>query len=526
VIRISTCPGAGGRAGHKFGADLIFCAMKRRDFVWGTASTAAMLSFNRISIAQQFDFQPIWNEIQKNHDGSVKRLQAWIRQPSIAAENRGMNEGCELTIQMLREAGFQSVTKMPTDGQPGIFATLDAGATRTLGMYLMYDVKQVDPSEWSSPPWDAAIVDKPGLGKVVMGRGAVNQKGPEAAFLAALHAIQGAGRKLPVNLVLVAEGEEEVGSPHIPQIVRKPEVVAAFKKAGGVFMPSASQSLDGNITITLGAKGVIEVELVSTGERWGRGPSRDIHSSNKARVDSPAWHLVQALTTLVSTDGNDPAIPGFADKARPISAAEKKMCADAANRMSEEVAKQQMGVKRWVRDVDWQTALELLMSRPTVNIEGLVGGYTGPGGKTILPHKAVAKLDLRLVPDMTANEALAALKAHLANKGFGDIEVNMTGGYDPNSTAADASLIRGQLNVYRRAGVDPVILPRSAGSWPGYVFTGEPLKLAAGHFGLGHGNGAHAPDEYYVIESTNPKVQGMDGAVRSFVEYLYEMAVV
>jgi len=165
------------------------------------------------------------------------------------------------------------------------------------------------------------------------------------------------------------------------------------------------------------------------------------------------------------------------------------------------------------------------MSRPTVNIEGLVGGYTGPGGKTILPHRAVAKIDMRLVPDMKASEALAALKAHLAKHGFGDIEVNMTGGYDPNSTSADAALIRAQTAVYKHNGIDPIVLPRSAGSWPGYVFTDEPLRLAAGHFGFGHGNGAHAPDEYYVIESKNKNVQGMDGAVKSFVEYLYEVAV-
>ena len=169
-------------------------------------------------------------------------------------------------------------------------------------------------------------------------------------------------------------------------------------------------------------------------------------------------------------------------------------------------------------------ALELLMSRPTVNIEGLVGGYTGPGGKTILPHRAVAKLDLRLVPDMTAAEALAALKAHLAKRGFADIEVNMTGGYDPTSTARDALVIRAQETVYRRSGIEPLLLPRNAGSWPGYIFTGDQLRLPAGHFGLGHGSGAHAPDEYYVIESTNPKVQGIDGAVRSYVEYLYEVA--
>src|SRR5881409_784872 len=466
----------------------------------------------------------IESEIEKRHDESIQRLQHWVRNPSIAAEDRAMDEGCDLMMRMAREAGFQTAKRIDTDGHPGVFAALDAGAPRTFGLYFMYDVKQADPAEWSSPPFDAAIVDKPGFGKALVGRGAVNQKGPQAAFLAALHAIRGAGRKPPVNFVLVAEGEEEIGSPHFPQIVRQPEVLAALKRSVGIFMPAATQGLDGQVTITLGAKGVIECELVSSGERWGRGPRQDIHSSNKARVDSPAWHLVQALATLVSPDGNDPAIEGFADKARPLSATERAMLAEAARRLDERAAKQLLGVERWVRDVSWPEALELLMSRPTVNIEGLVGGYTGPGGKTILPHKAVAKLDLRLVPDMTAAEALAALKAHLAKRGFGDIEVNMTGGYDPNSTAADALLIRVQETVYGRSRIDPIVLPRNAGSWPGYVFTGDPLRLPAGHFGLGHSSGAHAPDEYYVIESTNPKVQGFDGAVRSYVEYLYEVA--
>jgi acetylornithine deacetylase/succinyl-diaminopimelate desuccinylase-like protein len=505
-----------------------FSPPDRRTFLQGAAAaaaaTAATLAMPRWAQAHPSDLEAIRAEIEKRHDESVKRLQDWIRQPSIAAENRGMNEGCELTMRMLRDAGFQQAAKVPTDGQPGIFATLDVGAPRTLGLYYMYDVKQADPAEWSSPPFEAALVDKPGLGKVVMGRGAVNQKGPEASFLAALHAIRGAGKKLPVNLVFVAEGEEEIGSPHFPQIVRRPEVMAALKNCLGIFMPSASQGLDGEVTMTLGAKGVIECELISSGERWGRGPRKDVHSSNKARLDSPAWHLVEALATLVSPDGNDPAIEGFADKARAISEAEKKMIAEAARRLSEAEAKKLLGVDHWVHDVSWREALELLMSRPTVNIEGLVGGYTGPGGKTILPGKAVAKLDLRLVPDMTAAEALAALKAHLAKKGFGDIEVRMTGGYDPNSTPADASLIRVETEVYRKGGIDPVILPRSAGSWPGYVFTGAPLHLAAGPFGLGHGSGAHAPDEYYVIDSKNPKVQGMDGAVRSYVELLYGLA--
>src|SRR6202030_3112276 len=256
----------------------------RRTFLQTAAAGAAALALPRWThgAAAASDLDPIFAEIQKRHDESLKRLQTWIHQPSIAAENRGMNEGCELTMQMLRDAGFQQVTKVPTDGQPGIFATLDAGAPKTLGLYFMYDVKQVDPSEWSSPPWEARIVDKPGLGKVIIGRGAVNQKGPEATFLAALHAIRGAGKKLPVNFVFVAEGEEEIGSPHFPQIVNRPEVQAALRKCTGIFMPFAAQGLAGDVTMYLGAKGVIELELISSGEKWGRGPRKDIHSSNKA----------------------------------------------------------------------------------------------------------------------------------------------------------------------------------------------------------------------------------------------------
>jgi len=130
---------------------------------------------------------------------------------------------------------------------------------------------------------------------------------------------------------------------------------------------------------------------------------------------------------------------------------------------------------------------------------------------------------LRLVPNMTAADALAVLKAHLTKHGFADIDVNMTGGYDPNSTSVDSGLIKSQIAVLKNSGIDPIILPRSAGSWPGYVFTGAPLNKPAGHFGLGHGSGAHAPDEYFVIESSNPKIQGIDGATMSFVQYLYEL---
>src|SRR5213595_3125451 len=383
------------------------------------AAYAALPSFGAEDLA------PVYDEIRKRHDEAVQRLQDWIHQPTIAAEGVGGEEGVQHFIRMLKDAGFQRADRVPTEGFPGIFATLDAGAPRTVGLYFMYDVKQVDPAEWSSPPWEARLVDKPGFGKAIVGRGAVNQKGPEGAFLAALHAIRGAGRKLPVNLVLVAEGEEEIGSPHFPQVVRRPEVMQALAKCAGITMPSAAQEPDGEVTINLGAKGIIECELVASGEKWGRGPAKDIHSSLRASVDSPSFHLVQALNTLVTPDGVDPAIDGWYERVRPLSPAEEKMIDVAAKREREETMKKQLGVQRWVRDISFREAEERLAGKPTVNIEGLVGGYTGQGGKTVLPHRAVAKLDFRLVPDQTVDDCLKKLRAHLDKRGFADVEINV-----------------------------------------------------------------------------------------------------
>ncbi|MFL6531028.1 MAG: M20/M25/M40 family metallo-hydrolase [Chthoniobacterales bacterium] len=482
------------------------------------AITVTVPSFTRAD-----DLSDVKAEVTKRHDEAVKRLQDWIKLPSIAAEGLNTQEGAEYMAKLAKDAGFQKAEVVQTKGKPGVFATLDAGAAKTVGLYFMYDVKQFDPAEWKlAQPLSADLVEKEGLGKAIIGRGAVNQKGPESAFLAALHAIKGANKKMPVNLVMVAEGEEEIGSPNIADLALKPEVQAALKKTVGVFMPSSMQDLDGVVTISLGAKGVVELELVSSGEKWGRGPAKDIHSSLKAMVDSPAWHLVKALNTLVSDDGNEITIDGY-PKPQAASEDEKKMIVDATKRRSEESSKKQMGVKTWIGDLPWAEANERLESQPTANIEGLVGGYTGPGGKTVLPHKAVAKMDFRLVPGMHAADVVPAIKAHLAKRGFGDIEVNMSGGYDPTQTAANTPLIQAQVSVLKRAGIDPVMWPRNAGSYPGFVFTNPPLSLASGHFGLGHGSGAHAPDEYYVIDSANPKIQGYDGAVMSFVEYLYEL---
>ena len=228
------------------------------------------------------------------------------------------------------------------------------------------------------------------------------------ACLAALHAFQAADAKLPVNLVLVCEGEEEIGSPNFRQVVFKPEVEAALKKCVGIIIPLGNQDPDGSVQINLGAKGVVELELVASGEKWGRGPSKDVHSSLAAQVDSPAWHLDPGAQHARASGRPHAGGRGLLREGAPAHGR-----AAAPHPRRRRVAKTQRGSRRssrsastrWIADASpGATSIMRLVSQPTINIEGLVGGYTGPGGKTILPHRAVAKIDMRLVPDMTAKD--------------------------------------------------------------------------------------------------------------------------
>ena len=445
--------------------------LDRRSLLSVTAATAGALFTPGAALAESGDMAALRKAVAAGHDTTVKRIQDWIALPSIAAENRDMQKGADYMAALARDAGFQTVKVVPTDGAPGVFGVMDNGAKRWVGVYFMYDVKQYDPAEWTSPPLEARIVDKPGFGKVMVGRGAVNQKGPEGTFLAALHAFKASGRKPPVNLVLVAEGEEEIGSPHFRQMVTRPEVLAALKRCEGVFIPSAWQNQQGAVDVNLGAKGIVELELIATGGGKSGGPAKDVHSSYKAMIDSPAWRLVHALDTLVSADGNTPAIDGWFENVRPLTTREKALIAANAKNGSEADQKKAFGVTRWIDDLPYQQALERLASQPTVNIEGLVAGYTGPGGKTVLPGRAVAKIDLRLVPNQTRAEAEKKLRAHLDKRGFTDIAIKVGGGYDPTETDENARIIRAEAATYQRQGVTATLIPRLAGSWPGSTFT-------------------------------------------------------
>lgn len=462
--------------------------------------------------------------IAADHDQALARLREWIALPSINAEKLNRQEGAELMQRMLLDAGFDTARIIPTDGAPGVFARIDAGAPTTLAVYFMYDVKQFDPSEWSRPPLEGQLVERDEGKTVLIGRGAINQKGPEATFLTAIRAFRATGTPLPVNIVLVAEGEEETGSEHFGQITSEPEVAKALAGAVGVILPVAWQGDDGSVEIFLGAKGVAEIQLVADGARSGRGPGMEIHSMNAARVENPAWRLIKALDTLVADDGYTPTIDGWMDEVRPLTA-EQLALIDAGMRPTAEAGlKKSLKVQGWIAGEDFRTSLARLASQPTVNIQGLVSGYTGPGGKTSMPSRAEAKIDFRLVPDMRADQAVAKLRAHLDKRGFQDIEIVPGGIYGPTETPRESAIVNALVNALSDAGVPHTLNPRLAGSWPGYRFTDPPVSLPAVFVGIGQGGQMHAPDEWYLIDAKDPRLAGIDRQALFYAEFLYALA--
>jgi acetylornithine deacetylase/succinyl-diaminopimelate desuccinylase-like protein len=465
----------------------------------------------------------IYAYIDRNQSAHLEQLRRWVRQPSISAENRGIREMAAMLRDDLRQLGFQEAELVPTSGHPGVWGFHDAGAAKTLAVYMMYDVQPVEPSDWRVPPFDGAVVDHE-LGRVLMARGAVNQKGPERAFLNAVASIRAVAGKLPVNLMIVAEGEEELGSPHFPEVIARYE--ARLRRANGVLFPFPSQTPTGDVSTSLGVKGIVYFEMEARGAQSG-GPTRaEVHGSLKALADAPAWRLVQALSTLTTPDGNTITVPGYYDAIRPPNDEEQRLVNGylAAWSGQEQQMRDALAIRNWIGGLSGRESLLQYLFTTTLNIDGIGGGYTGPGVKTILPHRATAKLDSRLVPNQTPDDALRLIRSHLDARGFRDIEIRKLSGYPPAQTSVSAPLVQAGLGVYNKYGRRTTVTPRVAGSAPYYIFTqrlGLPLFMG----GLGYGSGAHAPNEFILVHPrAGSRVAGLPEMEKFYVDLLYAMA--
>lgn len=463
----------------------------------------------------------IYAYIDANLDDHVGELQRWVRQPSISAQDIGIVEMATMVRDDLERIGFTETELVETDGHPGVWGYYDAGADKTLMMYMMYDVQPVDEDDWQTPPFAGNIVDHE-RGRVLMARGATNQKGPQRALLNAIASIIETTGTLPVNLMVTAEGEEELGSPHYPQIVDKFE--QRLMQADGVLFPFNSQSPDGNVLINLGVKGILYVEMEAKGGAQGGPTKHEIHGSYKAIVDAPALRLIQAIASLTTPDGNTITVPGYYDGIRPPTPEEQRLINGMLADWDDEQLQQALGVQRWI---DGQTGLDAIMEylyMPTLNVDGIWSGYTGEGSKTILPHIATAKVDSRLPLGLDPEQALAKIREHLDHVGFDDIEIRKLGGYPGAQTSVDAALVQAAIGVFNKRGIEVSVRPRLAGSAPFYQFTerlGLPLVFAA----LGYGTGAHGPDEFMVIEAAEgSRIAGLADIEKYYVDLLYALS--
>jgi acetylornithine deacetylase/succinyl-diaminopimelate desuccinylase-like protein len=468
---------------------------------------------------------PVYAYIDAHLAEHVEQLRRWVRQPSVSAQNRGIQEMAVLVRDDLRKLGFKEAELVPTRGHPGVWGFYDAGAPKTLAVYMMYDVQPVEPEGWQVNAFDGALVDHT-LGKALMARGATNQKGPQRAFLNALDAIIATRGKLPVNLMVVAEGEEELGSLHYPEVIDRYE--ARLRGANGVFFPSNAQGPSGEVQMALGVKGIVYFEMEAKGAAWG-GPTRaEIHGSLKVITDAPALRLAQAIASLTTPDGNTIVVPGYYSAIRPPNDEEQRLVNGMADQWSrnEPAQRRVLGVERWIEGMSGRESLVAYLFGTTLNVDGIWSGYTGPGMKTILPHVATAKLDSRLVPNQTPDEAIRLIRAHLDAKGFRDVEIRKLSGYPPAQTSVSAPLVQAAISVYNKYGLVPGVVPRIGGSAPYYIFT-ERLKLPLVSGGIGHGSGAHAPNEYMVIEpAPGSRIAGLAAIEKFYVDLLYALAEV
>lgn len=466
----------------------------------------------------------VYAYIDANRAAHLEQLRRWVRQPSVSAQNIGILEMAELLRGDLSRLGFRETALVPTSGHPGVWGYYDAGAAKTLAVYMMYDVQPVDTVGWQVPGFDGAVVDHP-LGKALMARGATNQKGPERTFLNAIESILATRGTLPVNLMVIAEGEEELGSPHFPEVVAK--YADRLRTADGVIFPFPGQAPSGPASMSLGVKGILYFELEARGDTAGGPKDAEIHGSWKALVDAPAWRLTQALATLTSPDGNTIRVPGYQDAIRPPSDEEWRLLNGMLNGWTDQEARSRelLGVDHWVDGLSGRDALARYLFTSTLNIDGIWSGYTGPGTKTILPHVATAKVDSRLVPNQHPDTALALIRRHLDARGFGDLTIRKLSGYPAAQTSVSAPLIRAAIGVYNKFGRPLNVSPRLAGSAPYYVFTELGLPMVPA--GIGHGSGAHAPNEYLIVEpKQGSPLAGLAEMERFYVDLLYALAEV
>jgi acetylornithine deacetylase/succinyl-diaminopimelate desuccinylase-like protein len=454
--------------------------------------------------------QKVHAAIDEAFPAHLELCRAFLKQKSISATREGIIETAEMVKTYIEEIGGD-VTLWGNTEYPIVFGRLDKGAPRTLIIYGMYDVQPADEPTWMTPPFAAEMHTLPGLGECVIARGAANSKGALCGLFNTLKTITEKD-KLPLNLIFTIEGEEEVGSPQLEAFIQANK---DNLEADGVADFDFSQDVRGKVSMHLGLKGIVYLDLVCRGGKRGEPTETALHGADSAWVASPAWRLIHALSSLTDKSENI-TIPGFYDSAELPSRQDVQLLSKLAETFDEKAFLKEMKSISFKYDRHGVDLLKKGLYSPILNINGFHAGYGGPGTKTVLPRRATAKIDIRFGPNMEPEEVVAKLRRYLLEQGFDDIEVRVRDSYPWSKTEFSEYVVQRMLEAYRCHGVEPEVWPMATWTAPYFVYS-RILSLPVAAGGLGHGGRPHVANEYM-------SVAGLKDFEKFAATFLYLMA--
>ncbi len=427
--------------------------------------------------------------VSKNKDRFLQDFRTVLKQPSVSAIGEGVEDCAKIVRKQMEAAGIKAKILPVKNGNPVVFGEAKSkSSSKTLLLYGHYDVQPVEPLEkWVSGPFDAKMT-----GKKIVSRGAADSKNNVVSFIKGTESFLKVTGDVPLNLKFIVEGEEEIGSPHLPSFV---DENAERLKADSVVCYDGDMATDGRSKFELGVKGLLYVELRC------KKAKEDLHSSYAPLAENPAWRLVWAMNTIKGPDDRI-LVKGWYDDVVPFSSAQSKLMGkipfDGGGLLKE------WGMKNFPRAKTQRDAFKHYMTEPTCTICGFKTGWVGPGSKTVLPGSAMLKIDFRLVNDQNPRKQLKLLKDHLHNHGFDDIQVKAFGLVEPSTTKPSAPIARAAEKAGKMIyGKSPVVMPRNPASGPDYLFT-KHLGLDSIWTGSGPPSAyshAHAPNEWTTVDN-------------------------
>ncbi len=431
------------------------------------------------------EFTDIRNYIAGTESEMVDELSKLVSQPSISTYGIGIQETAGMIRALLKTIGAEVEIIDNPNGYPAVYGKIEGRSDKNLLFYNHYDVQPAEKSEgWVTDPFTPEL--KKGY---LYGRGVADNKGDIIARIYAIKAILNIVGTLPVGVKFLIEGEEEIGSPNLPDLVNK---MSDKLKADGCIWETGAKIDDERPEITLGCKGIAYIEVTA------KSGTTDLHSSLAPVIKNPAWYLVRALNSLKDMNDNI-LVEGFDDDIKKLTPFERE--ALTSSRIDEKTLKKTYGIEALTHgDLEKELSNELIIS-PTCTICGINSGYFGEGIKTVLPSHAMAKLDFRLVPDQDPDDICSKVKKHFRDKGFKDLKVRCFHGEHPYRARLDSDIVNITKDVcemvYHKK---PSIILNSPGTGPMYTLSGR-LNIPTVAIGIANaGSAPHGPNENIKVE--------------------------